>query len=207
VSIKILKVRQHPVDELVARMRRVPLFGNAKVFPYKDATISLERIHTDFLAPAQHYVLQGNLERQRTLRLELARHGVDLFGLNGFVEMDVEGEEKPIGLLPPVVEESIEANGRIAHLICDGMHRVYLARLEWRIPQVVFVRGVPKETPYYAFPNIDGWDDVTVVSQLADDRGEKILKKWHRIENHKSLFRDFTGPFSNLSVARGKGQG
>jgi hypothetical protein len=187
-------------------MRRVPLSGNANALPYKDAAISVERIHTDFLAPAQRYVLQENLERQRNLRLELARHGVDLFGLNGFIEMDVEGQAQPIGLLPPVIEESIEANGQVAHLICDGMHRVYLARLEWVIPQVVFVRGVPKSTPYYAYPNAGGWDDVAIVSQLADERGEKILKKWHRIENHKSLYRDFTGPFSNLSVSRGKGQ-
>lgn len=205
MAIKILKVRHHGVEELVARMRRVPLSGNANALPYKDAAISVERIHTDHLAPAQHYVLQDNLERQRNLRHELARHDVDLLGLNGFIEMEVEGQEQPIGLLPPVVEESIEANGHVVNLICDGMHRVYLARLEWVIPQVVFVRGIPKTSPYYAYPNIRGWDDVAVVTQLADERGEKILKKWHRIENHKSLYRDFTGPFSNLSVSRGKG--
>jgi hypothetical protein len=205
VPIKILNVRKYGAEELIARMRRVPLSGDANSLPYKDAAISLEKIHTDFLAPAQHYVLQDNLERQRNLRHELARHGVDLFGLNGFVEMEVEGQDQPVGLLPPVVEESIEANGQVAHLICDGMHRVFLARLEWVIPQVVFVRGIPKNTPYYAYPNVRGWADVAVVSQLSDERGEKILKKWHRIENHKSLYRDFTGPFSNMSVSRGKG--
>lgn len=205
MPIKILRVKQHSVDELITLMRRVPLLGNAEVMPYKDATISLEKIQTDLLAPAQHYVLQANLEQQRNLRLELAKHGIDLFCLNGFVEMEVEGQERMIGLLPPVVEESIEANGRVAHLICDGMHRVYLSRLEWTCPQVVFVRGIPKSTPYYAYPNPGGWGDVKIVSQLADERGEKILKKWHRIENHKSLYRDFSVPFSNLSVPRGKG--
>lgn len=206
MPIKILKIRQHGVEELITRMRRVPLLGNANALPYKDAAISVEKIHTDFMAPAQHYVLQDNLERQRSLRHELARHGVDPLALNGFIEMDVEGHDQPVGLLPPVIEESIEPNGHVVNLICDGMHRVYLARLEWVIPHVVFVRGIPKDTPYYAYPNVGGWEDVKVVAKLEDDRGEKILKKWHRIENDKSLYRDFTGPFSNLSVSRGKGQ-
>ncbi len=205
MSIKITGVKQHGAEELLKRMRQVPLAGSSTVFPYENAAISIEKIEPGQLAPAQLYVLKENLERQRNLRHELARHGIDLFCLNGFVEMQVEGAESPIGLLPPVVEESVEANGQVALIICDGIHRIYLSRLEWVIPQVVFVRGIPKETPYYAYPNIRGWADVPVVSQLSDERGDKILKKWHRIENHKSLYRDFTGPFSNLSVPRGKG--
>jgi len=201
----ITEVRRHPVQELIERMRRVTLLEDQSIRPYKDASISVESLSPEFLAPAQLYVLRPNLERQRQLKYELAKHNVDLFRLAGFVEMKVEGSPSAIGMIPPVVEESVEANGRVVNLICDGIHRLFLARLEWVIPEVVFVRGIDKRFPYYAYPNVRGWDDVPIVETLSDERGEKILKKWHRVERHKALYRDFTGPFSNLSVPRGTG--
>lgn len=203
--LKINNVRRHSMDELLSRMRTVTLMEDRSVEIYKTAAISIERIVPDQLAPAQLYVLKDALETQRLLRLALHRFGIDFFSLDGFVELDVEGQTEPIGLLPPVIEESIEANGRVANIICDGMHRVFLARIEWAVPQVVFVRGIDRRFPYYAFPNADGWNDVKVVEKLSDSAGTKILKKWHRIANHRSLYRDFGPAFSNLSVPRGAG--
>ena len=200
----ITEVHRHPVQELIERMRRVTLLDQS-IHPYQDASISVESLAPEFLAPAQLYVLRPNLERQRQLKYELAKHNVDLFRLNGFIEMNVEGSPSPIGMIPPVVEESVEANGRVVNLICDGIHRLFLARLEWVIPEVVFVRGIDKRFPYYAYPNVRGWDDVRPVEVLVESGGSKMLKKWHRVERYKALYRDFTGPFSNLSVPRGTG--
>ena len=206
MPITVTEVHQHDVNELIERMRRVSLLEDKSLLPYQNASVSLEQISPDSLAPAQLYVLRSNLERQRHLKFELARHGVDLFRLNGFVELQLEGEDGLVGMVPPVVEESVEANGRVVNLICDGIHRLFLARLEWVVPEVVFVRGIDKRFPYYAYPNVRGWDDVQPVETLVEEGGGKMLKKWHRVEKHRALYRDFTGPFSNLSVPRGVGQ-
>ena len=69
-------------------------------------------------------------------------------------------------MLPPVVECSREAAGPCIKLINDGMHRVYSARAARRPITVVYVAGVPDDTPYYAYPNPRGWEDV------RGDRGD-----------------------------------
>ena len=81
---------------------------------------------------------------------------MDLFTLNGFVRLILEGSDEPVDLLPPIVEESIERDGTIHFIVNDGMHRVYMALREWVIPQVVLVRGIPKDLPYYVYP-VPGW--------------------------------------------------
>jgi FMN phosphatase YigB (HAD superfamily) len=204
--LRIANVWKHSEGELLERLRAVTLLKDRSVEIYRGASISVERLAPESIAPAQLYVLQEALELQRQLRYELQRFGVDSLALDGFVEIEVEGRDGRVGLLPPVVEESIEANGRVVNLICDGMHRVYLSRLEWVMPKVVFVRGLDRRYPYYAYPNTNGWDDVKLVTSLKEETGEKTLKKWHRIENYKSLYRDFSVVFSNLSVPRGAGR-
>ena len=203
--MRITNVRRHSVNELIGRMRTVTLVEDRSNEIYRSAAISVERLAPEHLAPAQLYVLREALEVQRKLRLQLRRFDLDSLDLDGFVEIELEGRPDRIGFLPPVVEESIEANGRTMNVICDGMHRLFLARLEWTTPRVVFVRGINRRFPYYAYPNINGWNDVRVIDKLSDAEGGKILKKWHRIENHRSLFRDFSVAFSNLSVPRGAG--
>ena len=119
---------------------------------------------------------------------------MDLFRLNGFVRLTLEGHDEPVDLLPPVVEESIERDGSFHLIINDGMHRVYMALREWVTPEVILVRGIPKTLPYYAFAVPGGWDKVEELDELPAG----YLKKWHRIANYHALYRNFNSAFSNV---------
>ena len=96
-------------------------------------------------------------------------------------------------------KQSGEADGSVVKILNDGMHRVYLARMERSPIQVVYVRKVPRECPYYAFPLVNGWNDVEIVQDLP----EGYIKKWHRIKDYKSLYRDFNTGFQNVGGPRG----
>ena len=151
----IIALERHSAVELIACLRRVPLMEQTNVLIYEQALISLEQIHTDCLHPPQNYLWLKELRKTQDLRWSLAERGVDLFRLDGYITYTVrreDGSEATYDLYPPIVEESIEADGTVALLINDGMHRLYLARLEWVVPQVTYIRGVPKAYPYYAYP-------------------------------------------------------
>lgn len=197
--MKIIKVEHFDSEELIKRLRQVTMLKNPDVYPYRYLFISLENISTDYLSPPQNYILNSELLKVRELRWELRAHQTDLFNLNGFVKVWLEGYEEPIDLLPPVVEESIESNGSVVNIVNDGMHRIYMARLEWVIPQVIFVRGLPKNIPYYAYPVPGGWDKVVMVDTLV----EGYIKKWHRIKEYKTLYRNFNSAFDNVGAPRG----
>ncbi len=198
--MKIIKIKKHSADELKQRIRQVTLMHQPNELIYKDVTISLETISVDEIFPAQYYILSSELEKIRCLKLELLRHGVNLYKLDGYISLWLEDTTDPIDLLPPIVEESIEANGKTVSLINDGMHRLFMARLEWEIPQIVFIRGIPKHKPYYAYPIPQGWNAVKIVDELP----LYLLKKWHRIENYKTLYRDFNSAFTNVGNPRGR---
>ncbi len=200
MNIKLEAVEKFSAEELVRRLKNVTMLEDPGVKPYEQAFISLENMAVDDLHPPQRYALKEGLLKMRSLKWALQEHGVDLFNLNGFVRLTLAGYDEPVDLLPPIIEESIEKNGRVAHIICDGMHRVYLAYLEWVIPQVVFVRGLPKSLPYYSFPIPDR--DFSKV-ELRDDIPDGFIKKWHRIERNKTLYRDFNSSFTNVGGPRG----
>lgn len=195
----IKRVERHSVDELMANMQQVSMLTEPTAMPYKDARISLERLHTDDIAPAQRYVLTQEILKVRDLRWTLREHGVDLFNLDGYATIWLEGYDDPIDVLPPVVEQSTEADSTVVRILNDGMHRVYLARMERRPIQVLYVENVPEQFPYYAFPLVNGWSDVEIVSELPDG----YIKKWHRIKNYKSLYRNFNSGFQNVGGPRG----
>ncbi len=177
--MNIIALQCHPADELIACLRRVPLMEQPEVLIYEQALISLEQIHTDSLYPPQNYLWLQELRKTQDLRWSLAEQGVDLFRLDGYVTYTVrqdDGSEATYDLYPPIVEESIEADGTVALLINDGMHRLYLARLEWLVPQVTYIRGVPKA----------------------------YLKKCHRMRHNKRLYRDFQGVFHNVGRPRSR---
>lgn len=197
--MEILKVEKHSAEELLARLRRVGMFTDPDRHVYRDCTISLEKIRPEFLSPPQTYVLTGELLKVRQLRWALREHGIDLFALDGYVSIHLAGCDEPVDVLPPVVEESIEADGRPHLLICDGMHRVTLARQENLIPQVIYVRGLPADLPYYAYPVPGGWAAV----EMREDLPPGYIKKWHRIKNYKTLYRDFNTAFLNVGGPRG----
>ncbi len=198
--MKIVNVERHGPGELIERLRRVSMLTDPDVLIYREAFISLEKIRADLLSPPQSYILASELQKVRRLRWALAEFGVELFCLDGYVSVYLDGYEDPVDVLPPVVEESVEADGSVHMIICDGMHRISLARMEWFIPQVIFIRGIPRDKPYYAYPVPGGWGAVVT----RDDLPEGFIKKWHRIEAYKTLYRNFNSAFSNVGGPRGR---
>lgn len=201
--MKIVQVGRQGPEELISRLRRVPLQEQPEIMIYHNALISLETIHTNCLHPPQNYIWLAELRKVQELRWSLREHGVDMFHLDGFVSYTVEdrnGELVEYDLYPPIIEESFEADGTVALLINDGMHRVYLARSEWVAPQVVYVRGVPKDYPYYAFPRPQHWDGIDLLPDNPDKN--RYLKKCHRIRQNKSLYRNFQAVFNNVGGSR-----
>jgi hypothetical protein len=192
-------IERHSIDELLANMRKVGMLTNPSLRVYENSKIELVTMDTDDIAPAQRYVLVHEIMKVRELRWALAEHGINLFKLDGYVTIRLKGYDDPIDVLPPVIEQSVEADGSVVKILNDGMHRVYLARMEWSPIQVVYVQDVPKEYPYYAFPLVNGWNDVEIVQDLP----EGYIKKWHRIKNYKTLYRDFNTGFQNVGGPRG----
>ncbi len=145
------------------------------------------------------------MRKTQELRWSLKARGVDLFRINGYVTYTVrldDGSEVVYDLYPPIVEESFEADGTLALLINDGMHRLYLARLEWIIPQVAYIRGVPKAYPYYAYPRPERWQGLDLLAENPDPK--TYLKKCHRQQDNKRLFRDFQAVFRNVGRPRSR---
>jgi hypothetical protein len=201
----IVALEHHSCEELINCLRRVPLLERPDVLIYEQALISLEQIHTDCLHPPQNYIWLQELRKTQELRWSLADRGVDLFRLDGYVTYIVrlpDGEEVAYDLYPPIVEESFEADGTVALIINDGMHRLYLARLEWVIPQVTYVRGISKEYPYYAYPRPQGWEGLDLLADNPDP--QRYLKKCHRVRHNKKLYRDFQAVFHNVGRSRSR---
>ncbi len=199
----ITELVHHSAEELGRRLRQVPLLHQPDLLIYDQALISLELIHPDSLFPTQNYVWLQELRKVQELRWSLQEHGVDLFRLDGFVTYTVrldDGSEVSYDVYPPVVEESFEADGALVSLINDGMHRLYLARAEWVVPQVVYVRGIPKEYPYYAYPRKERWQGLDLLAENPDPRF--YLKKCHRRRDYRSLYRDFQAVFQNVGRSR-----
>lgn len=201
----IIALERHSAIELIACLRRVPLMEQTNVLIYEQALISLEQIHTDCLYPPQNYLWLKELRKTQDLRWSLAERGVDLFRLDGYITYTVrreDGSEATYDLYPPIVEESIEADGTVALLINDGMHRLYLARLEWVVPQVTYIRGVPKAYPYYAYPRRQRWEGLDLLAENPDSL--TYLKKCHRVRHNKRLYRDFQAVFANVGRPRSR---
>lgn len=196
--MKIIEVQRFSEDKLIENLRKVTMLKAPEVKIYAQAYISLERLSTLNLSPPQNYILREELKKVRKLKWALEQHGVDIFELNGFVRLRLEEYPEPVDLLPPIVEESIERDGSFHLIINDGMHRVYMAMREWVIPQVVLIRGIPRNLPYYAYPVPGRWANL----EERDDLPPGYLKKWHRIENYHALYRNFNSAFSNVGGPR-----
>jgi hypothetical protein len=195
----ITHIERHGPHDLLARMRRVSMLTAPENLVYAEADMSLTTLHTDQIAPAQRYVLTQEIAKVRELRWSLLEHGVDMFNLDGYVSVQFDEYDEPIDLLPPVIEESVEADGTVVNILNDGMHRVFLARVQRSPIQVVVVKNVPRQWPYYAFPLSNSWNDV----EIRQDLPEGYVKKWHRIRNYKSLYRNFNSAFQNVGGPRG----
>lgn len=202
-QFEILKAEHHSARELLDRLKKVTMLKDREAFPYKDADIALRAVTFQEVVPAQRYVLENELKKVQNLKWELKKFNIDLFALNGYVTIHTNQSDEPIDVLPPIIESAPEANGEVAAIINDGMHRMYVARLEWRNPEVAFIQGVPKEYPYYAYPVPNGnWNEVTILAGSEIPAG--FIKKWHRISDNKLLYRDFNSAFINVGGPRGQ---
>lgn len=202
-QFEILKAEHHSKQELLENLRKVTMLKDPGAYPYKEADIALRPVTFQEVLPAQRYVLESELKKVQNLKWELEKFGIDLFALNGYVTIQTNQSDDLIDVLPPIIESAPEANGETAAIINDGMHRMYVARLEWRHPEVVFIQGVPKEYPYYAYPIPGGnWGEVTILPGSEIPAG--FIKKWHRISDNKLLYRDFNSAFINVGGPRGQ---
>lgn len=196
--MKITEIKHYGPEILAKQLREVTMLKDPNLKVYQNAYISVERLNTNCLIPPQNYVLGYELRNKFELKYELERHGYDLFQLNGYVVFKLEGEDIERTLLPPIVEESIEADGTVVPIICDGMHRCYISLINRKNIDVVFIRGVPKQYPYYAYPVIGGWNKVEKINELQ----KGFIKKFHRIQDNKKLYRNFDSVFKNCSKPR-----
>jgi hypothetical protein len=200
----ITKVEPHNAEELENKLREVVMLKDRTAKPYAQAKISLKYMSYEEFRPAQRYVLSDNLLKIQNLNWELKRLGYDLWDLPGYLTLWTEQSSEPIDLLPPIIEGQNEANGTFVNVINDGMHRLFVGRLEWKMPKVVHIVDVPEKYPYYAFPipNSSPWDQVTILEGSTIKAG--YIKKWHRIADNKLLYRDFNSAFSNVGGPRGQ---
>lgn len=200
-GVKILSIEGFDRDELLASLRGTPLRGFDKAKLYANATLELApATDTDTLAPAQRYVLEPTLRRLLELRDALLLEGIDLFALEGGAYIHTsEDPDEAIPIVPPIVEESIEPDGRTVLLVNDGLHRVSAARSLGLPISVVIARGVPSEYPYYAYALPHGWSEVEQLEELPDE----YQKKEYRLpENYKALFREFNTVFPGVQEQR-----
>lgn len=199
--MRVLEVERFDRDELLARLARVRLHGHGRPRVYESAELRLETAcDTERLVPAQRYVLRPGLEAIAELRDALLPHGVDVFALDGGVLVrTAENPDEWIPVIPPVVEESHEPDGRTVLLINDGVHRVYAARALGLPINVVLAMGVPREYPYYALALPGGWPDVEELDELPDGYQKK---EYRQPRSYKSLFRDFNEVFPGVQKER-----
>jgi hypothetical protein len=202
-AAQILSVERFDRDVLLSALRRTRLRGFGGAQPYAAAVLELApATGPDDLAPAQRYVLTGGVSKILQLRAALLEHGLDMFALDGGAYIrTTDDPEEVVPVIPPVVEESREPDGRTALIINDGIHRVFAARAIGAPLSVVIARGVPAELPYYALALPGGWSDVAELDELPD----RFEKKAYRIPtNYKALFREFNDVFPGLQKERKK---
>ena len=188
--------------ELLTRLQRTRLRGFSNALVYGEAQLKLQtEVDTETLVPAQRYVLRDGVDTIIDLYHSFGILGIDIFALRGgilFRDAAAGEDALPIPLIPPVVEESDEPDGRHVLLINDGMHRLYAARRLNVRPNIVLVQQVPKQFPYYAYA-LDGWQQVTELDRLEPGYEKKAYR---RPDDYKSLFRDFNGVFAGIQQKR-----
>lgn len=196
--MKIVKFEYFNEKELLNRIRRVHIKGRPDLELYKNSEITLMRnADTNGIHFAQYYVLEKDLNEITACREALLVYGVDIFKLKGFVRVHSINDKlhhQVFDVLPPVVEISPEDGG--IPLLCDGMHRIYLAHEAGVSVNCVWIDKVHPDFPYYANPNEEGWNNVKRVEEVPD------VKKNYRIVEYKKLFRDFNTQFLNVTQPR-----
>lgn len=192
--------------ELLSRIKRTRLRGFDGAYVYQDAIVELvEAVDPAVLAPAQRYVLRDGCNVIEDIYQAFLEKSIDVFALRGALLFTPEPENddkiESIPFTPPIIEVSTEPDGRQVWLINDGIHRVYAAKRLGLPINIVLVRNVPSQYPYYAYALPKGWDDVEELDELPDT----YLKKTYRDpNNYKALFRNFNEILPGVQAERKK---
>lgn len=195
---KISNVTIYSADQLIEKIKQVTMLYDESIKPYESATVKLRTINQHVVYPAQEYVLSSQLVNIANFRFKLINdYNVDILNMHGYVVTEFS-DDTVMTTLPPIIEASSLED---CYLICDGMHRMYLSRRYWFNPVVVEISGVSQ--PYYAYPNPDGWDNVSIVKTIDLD----MIKKFHRFPypDYKHYYRNFNSVFQNVGEPRGGG--
>ncbi len=192
-------------NELEGLLRNVPLmrkdFNIPEIKVYKNSHITLKKFKAHEVNPPTFYLLNKNLQFQRDLRYHfLSKYNIDTLNLDEALEIINEKSETWL-LTPPIIEltpriiKYIPQKDEIMHdeeikvyipLICDGAHRVELAKeLDIEFTSV-FISGVDENFPYYAHPN--SWNKVKIVNEVP----HLSKKKLYRLQDSYPLYRDFS---------------
>jgi hypothetical protein len=202
-------IEKHSRKELIEKLRDVTLRDQPNIFPYKDADINIEYLNPDKVWPTQRYVLECELAKIERIRDELLKEEEDIFHLEGYLSLE------SCDILPPVIESfdvesppsdsftRMEQGAKMTYSyssemlgICDGMHRLYLARMSWKKIRCIIIRG--HSIPYYAYPLRDKWAGI----EVRNDLPEGYRKKFHICSDYRSFFRDFNSSFRSIGDSR-----
>lgn len=202
--MKIISYSEISEVALLDKLRTVPLKGFGNPFIYQDANLQvIENFPVTLLTPPQRYILTGTVQAIFDLADAFDAQCVDIFTLRGALIFWTEGmnpkKDKPIPFLPPIVEHSVEKDGRSIMLVNDGMHRVWAARKRNRNINIVFASNLPVEYPYYAYAMLEGWDAVQEFKELPDVFQKK---EYRNPDNYKALFRQFNVVFPGVQEQR-----
>lgn len=185
--------------QVVDRLRDVKLRGFDEFPIYQNADIQFVRgMRPDDLIPAQNYVLEEDYVTIASLYATCLTHDADIFDLEGAILFRPTANSEIIPLLPPIIEESVELDGRRILLISDGMHRVYTARRLGLSITAIVVRNVPTGYPYYAHA-LPGWQGVALLQELPDGY---VKKTYRDPTGYKALFRNYNGVFPGVQKQR-----
>lgn len=216
--MKILSIEHFGKDVLIEKLKTITLNSpNDHIKIYEESDIKLyDSTDTNLgIFPCQYYLMHSELEKVKKLNYKLLEHGFDMFHLDGYLSIKLElpksnytgvTTEVVIDLLPPIIEHVHCNNGNVYPVVCDGMHRLYLSMLEHNPCQVVSISlsDAIEKFPYYAYPipnfnkpNTPNWSAVKIYDSLPRDPA--FVKRWPRIENHKSLYRNFNAVFTGVS--------
>jgi hypothetical protein len=192
-DLKIVKTV--PWSELERQVREITLFterDGKKVYPYRDAAITLETVTYAETRPTTLYVVRNNLETQAHIESCLADRALDPLSLpGGVVLQDSSTNGDTVQLTPPFVEVT-ESDGAY---VLDGTHRTYRAHRAGRLFfTAIVVRDIPKEYPAYALPN--DWSEIIEYDETPSN---PALKKRYIDGDYRSLYRDF-GPINGSSM-------
>lgn len=197
--MKITKFELLPESDLLVRLRTVRLRGFDRAQVYKDSHMQIIRTIPASCLPAQRYILKPRVNTILRLAYEFAFKGIDIFALRGVLLFWLQGQEEPIPLLPPIIEETPNKDGGLVFLINDGIHRIYAADKLGVNINVVTISRVPAEYPYYAYPLQGGWSAVEEINQLTPDYERK---EYRNPDDYKALFRDFNEVFPGVQKKR-----